>query len=137
MKTIDSFRSGNFFLSNFCYSPIVWKAQPFDAVENAFQAAKTHSFGERRIFSSITAAHAKKEGRKVTLREDWPTYKLVVMERLLKLKFEIPEFKNRLLKTEGYLLVEGNTWHDYFWGVCNEKGSNHLGRLLMKIREGI
>ena len=33
-------------------------------------------------------------------------------------------------------LVEGNYWKDTFWGV-DEKlgGKNHLGRILMEIRE--
>ena len=37
-------------------------------------------------------------------------------------------------------LIEGNTWHDNYWGVCscskcNGRGKNRLGKLLMKVRE--
>ena len=34
-------------------------------------------------------------------------------------------------------LIEGNTWNDTYWGVCNGVGKNTLGQLLMKIREEI
>ena len=37
-------------------------------------------------------------------------------------------------------LIEGNNWHDVFWGKCscprcNGGGQNHLGKILMKVRE--
>jgi predicted NAD-dependent protein-ADP-ribosyltransferase YbiA (DUF1768 family) len=32
-------------------------------------------------------------------------------------------------------LIEGNWWGDTYWGVCNGVGENHLGKLLMKIRD--
>jgi len=43
----------------------------------------------------------------------------------------------RLLGTGQMPLVEGNNWGDMFWGVDvkSGKGENHLGRILMKIRE--
>ena len=31
-------------------------------------------------------------------------------------------------------LIEGNTWNDTYWGVCNGRGQNHLGKILMKVR---
>ena len=34
-------------------------------------------------------------------------------------------------------LIEGNVWNDTFWGVCNGKGHNHLGKILMKVRDEI
>lgn len=42
--------------------------------------------------------------------------------------------RKKLLATENALLVEGNTWNDTYWGVCNGVGKNTLGQLLMKIR---
>ena len=46
-----------------------------------------------------------------------------------------------LLKTKYLKLVEGNKWHDNYWGQCycykcsNIKGYNILGIMLMKIRK--
>lgn len=33
------------------------------------------------------------------------------------------------------VVYKGNYWKDTYWGVCNGVGENHLGKLLMKIRE--
>jgi len=40
----------------------------------------------------------------------------------------------RLLATGDQELIEGNTWGDRFWGVCDGEGQNQLGRLLMELR---
>ena len=45
-----------------------------------------------------------------------------------------------LLLTGGAELIEGNHWHDNFWGICtcdkcwDKRQENQLGKLLMKIR---
>ena len=45
-----------------------------------------------------------------------------------------PVLKNLLLDTNNEELVEGNTWNDTYWGACNGRGQNHLGKILMKVR---
>jgi hypothetical protein len=42
--------------------------------------------------------------------------------------------KQLLLATGDKELIEGNTWGDTFWGVCNGIGQNHLGKILMAKR---
>lgn len=32
-------------------------------------------------------------------------------------------------------IIEVNNWGDTYWGVCNGIGDNHLGKILMKIRD--
>lgn len=80
---------------------------------------------------------AKRLGRKLELREDWDDVKLQIMEDLIRLKFQIPELKKLLLETKKLEIIEWNYWGDKFWGksIQNEKGSNHLGKIIMKIRE--
>jgi Lar family restriction alleviation protein len=74
------------------------------------------------------------------LRDDWEYIKDEVMEKLLKEKFSTPCLKQKLIETKGNKLVEGNVWHDNYWGDCkchkckNKKGLNKLGKILMKIR---
>jgi predicted NAD-dependent protein-ADP-ribosyltransferase YbiA (DUF1768 family) len=46
-----------------------------------------------------------------------------------------PELRVKLLNTGDLQLVEGNYWGDTFWGVCNGKGENHLGKILMRVRK--
>lgn len=59
------------------------------------------------------------------------------MDELLRQKFSNLEMFEKLLETGDEFLVEGNNWNDTFWGVCNGKGENHLGVLLMSIRSEI
>ena len=135
---IDKFDEQYAFLSNFYNSPI----RPFDddilypTVEHAFQAAKTTDIAIRKtIASQPTPGKAKYIGRHVNLRANWNTHKIAVMECCLRKKFEIPQLQEKLLATENEELIEGNWWHDTFWGVCNGEGENNLGKLLMKIRK--
>ena len=44
------------------------------------------------------------------------------------------DIRIQLVNTFPQDLVEGNTWHDYFYGVCNGQGANWLGRILMAER---
>jgi len=78
---------------------------------------------------------AKKLGKSVDMVPNWDTERVLVMRRLLQEKFKNPLLRSLLLVTENIPLVEGNTWHDTTWGVCNGVGSNLLGKLLMEIRD--
>lgn len=136
MEKIESF-SGDFrFLSNFSPVEIEFDGHLYKSVEHAYQAAKTL---DENIRSSVreaeTAGKAKKIGKKIPLREDWNDVKIDIMESLLRKKFNTLLFKQLLKNTGDAELIEGNTWGDEFWGVYNNYGHNHLGKLLMKIRD--
>lgn len=129
------------FLSNFYESPIKYNGTvTMPTVEHYFQAAKAaEPLDFLKIAAADTPGKAKRLGRKCKLRADWEEKKIDVMRQALKLKFADPTLKAKLIATGDEELVEGTTWHDRFWGVCNcEKcqghGENHLGRLLMELR---
>lgn len=123
-------------LSNFSPVDVKFAEVVYPSVEHAYQAAKTTVLAEReQIQQAPTAAQAKKLGRSVTLRGNWDAHKLRVMEALLRQKFNHPEYRGHLVTTGDHLIIEGNTWNDTFFGVCRGLGENHLGRLLMKLRE--
>ena len=88
-----------------------------------------------KIAKATKPAKAKKIGRQVNLRKDWEDIKLQVMEKALRLKFQNPDLRKKLITTGDEELVEGNPWGDRYWGVCNGSGKNKLGKLLMKIRK--
>ena len=133
--TISLFSGRYAFLSNFYPSQIAFEGQFYPTVEHAFQAAKTLDFAERERISSLgTPGLAKKAGRKLNLRPGWNDKRIEVMWHLLQLKFEIPFLRNELLNTFPQELIEGNTWNDTFWGVCDGKGENQLGVMLMEVR---
>ena len=137
--TIDKFDGEHAFLSNFHPSPVLMDGEWFPTVEHAFQAAKTKDWSERRVVRlASTPGRAKRLGRRVSLREDWEQIKIEVMEQLLRQKFLLgSELHLQLLATSPAKLVEGNHWGDTFWGVCRGTGQNHLGKLLMKIRDEV
>ena len=64
-----------------------------------------------------------------------------VMLNFLRIKFMNAELRDKLLETGDSVLIEGNTWHDNYWGNCScakckdIEGKNMLGRLLMQVRE--
>lgn len=135
---INAFHGEHAFLSNFYPSPVTWDGVTYPTVEHAFQAAKTHNQEDRlAILTAATPGRAKKLGRKVALRTDWEGIKLSVMRNLLEQKFKEDDLALWLAETDGEELVEGNHWGDTFWGVCGGIGENHLGKLLMGIREGL
>ena len=57
------------------------------------------------------------------------------MLECVRKKFQIPELREALDNTGSELLVEGNWWKDTFWGMCEGRGQNNLGKILMKVRE--
>lgn len=132
---IDSFNGEHFFLSNFYRCEIHSFPSTYPSVEHAYQAHKTLDQGKRvEIRDADTPSKAKRLGRRVIIRPCWDDMKLEVMEKLLRVKFNDPHLRVKLLATGDAELVEGNCWGDTYWGVCNGRGENHLGRLLMKIR---
>jgi|UniRef100_A0A7V6A444 ribA/ribD-fused uncharacterized protein len=140
---IDEFRGHSFFLSNFAPSPVTLDGMRFPTVEHAYQAAKTLTPQERElILGASTPDLARKIGRNLTRRPDWPDIKVKVMQDLVAQKFNgHPDLGKLLLATNDAELVEGNTWHDNFWGDCRcprcagITGQNRLGRILMEVRE--
>lgn len=136
--TVDRFTGYHRFLSNFYPAPVTFENVLFPTVEHAYQAAKSP---EHNVWTYIATLEnpkdAKRFGATVRLRPDWEDAKLGVMEYLLRQKFADPKLGRMLKATAPMRLVEGNTWGDTFWGVCNGEGQNWLGEILELIRDGI
>ena len=126
------------FLSNFYPARVEVGGVCYSNAEAAFQAQKCVDAAERGEFAELVAVKAKRRGRQVKLRPDWDSVRLGVMEEVVRAKFrQNSDLAARLLGTGRLPLAEGNSWGDLFWGVDVKtgKGENHLGRILMKIRE--
>lgn len=140
---IYSFEGKYAFLSNFDKSPIVDEhGIVYPTNEHFFQAMKTLNIAERAaIAAAPSPGKAKRMGRQVALRSDWEAIKNDVMLEGLRKKFADPKLAQKLLNTAEEHLVEGNTWHDNYWGICHcgrpscGVGSNMLGNLLMQVRD--
>lgn len=133
---ISSFIGVYRFLSNFWPAIVEHEGLTYPSVEHAYQAAKSLDTNERqRIAAIVEPGDAKRAGRALPLRSDWENVKLRVMEDCVRYKFtHHPELREKLLATGDAELIEGNTWGDRFWGVCDGQGENHLGKILMRVR---
>ncbi len=139
MKTepITQFSGDYRWLSNFFLAEVRHEGITYPSNEHAFQAAKTLDRQQRSRFTEevITCGNAKRLGRKLALRPDWEAVKDGVMYSVCLDKFQRHvNLAQLLLKTDDADLVEGNTWSDFYWGVCNGRGQNRLGKILMAIR---
>jgi len=140
-NVIDDFRFKYRFLSNFHLVDVEFEGETYPSTEHAYQAAKSYDSAIRKRIREVDSPGlAKRLGSAppkglTNASKDWDSRRLIVMEDLLRQKFAPnTELAKMLLETGDAKLIEGNTWGDTFWGVCNGKGSNHLGILLMKIR---
>lgn len=137
-KNICGFFGEYRFLSNFHLSRIEDNGIIYPSVENAYQAYKTLDLSLRKeVFALCLPNEAKKLGQQLDLRPDWENAKLAIMEKLLWKKFENTILEKRLLDTQPKYLEELNAWMDNFYGrdFRSSIGLNHLGKLLMKIRQ--
>jgi ribA/ribD-fused uncharacterized protein len=138
-RMIDNFRGNYAFLSNFFHSTINFEGIRYPTLEHAYQAQKASTVDERIEISKLHApGEAKMQGKILRPNlKDWELRKDSIMLTLLRIKFSHPRLAELLLETGDEELIEGNTWHDVYWGVCDGVGKNVLGKMLMQVREEI
>lgn len=134
---ITRFRGPFKFLSNLYATPINYKGHTYCCLEAAYQAQKSLDPAIHERFANIRLPYkARGMGQHIkTIRPDWFDIRIDIMEELLFMKFSHPQLKEWLQCTGQSKIVECNTWGDTFWGVYNGVGENHLGTLLMKVRD--
>ena len=144
---IDEFRGRYYFLSNLYPCTIEYQGIKYPTVEHFYVAMKVNDQqlingiyytpnDFREMISTIKIPEeVKKIGGKVKLRKNWSTKKLEIMNWVIREKFKDEKLAEMLLSTGDEKLVESNYWKDFYWGVCNGKGENHLGKILMEVRE--
>lgn len=135
MCRIEGFGGDFRFLSNFHPAPLEFERIVYPTAEHAYQAAKTHDRREKELIAALPSPGRAKRYRG-SLRSDWNEVKLGVMESIISRKFQTHEdLRQQLCATGHCYLEETNTWNDCFWGVCRGVGENHLGQILMRVRD--
>lgn len=152
---INVFRGEHRFLSNFykLKKPVVFEGMKYDTVECAYVSSKTVHAGTRYRVSLMNPSVAKKFGdgifkNSISPNPKWSDeYRIEVMTDLVRQKFKKnPDLAEKLIATKDAELIEGNYWHNNFFGVCfcghcpKEKRRppeqrNNLGKILEKVRE--
>ena len=111
--------------------------------EHRYQAAKAKDYPEERraILNAPSPGKAKRLGRTVPCdMKWWHKARVKAMEDGLRTKFSNPMLRDLLLQTGDTVLIEGNMWHDDYWGncycsKCDTLGHNVLGIMLMTLRD--
>lgn len=131
---IDRFDKYYRFLSNYYNCEVTFNGYTFMSSEAAFHAQKNSQFAKK--FVNLTPGEAKRLGRRVRLRSDWEEVKDDIMFNIVLEKFiQNPHIAKKLIGTGSCTLIEGNNWGDTYWGVCDGKGENRLGEILMRVRD--
>ncbi len=138
-KEILGFQGEYRFLSNFWPCEIWFNGIEFPSVKHAYVASKSEYEEDWFEVSKIVKpGDVKRFGRKLDLRPDWDEVKLELMHDFVLQKFLEEPLRTKLLNTDDAYLEETNSWNDVFWGVNREGiGYNHLGKILMQVRENI
>lgn len=135
-QDITSFKGT--FLSNMTPCTVVYQGITYSSVENFYQAMKTTDHALRLQISKMNPYESKRFAKTMEVRPDWDEVKDKVMVYGLKQKFVAgSQLAKQLLATGNVQLIEGNYWGDTYWGVCNGKGQNKLGKMLMDVRASL
>jgi hypothetical protein len=143
LNIIDSFSCKNFYLCNFFKTPITYKSRIWPSAEHIFQASKSLNEAVRELIRiANTPGKVGALGRIINPRPDWDDIKNELMLEIVRLKFDQNiKIREKLINTGDAILINGNTWHDNYWGDCkcrkcqDIKGFNYLGLILMVVRK--
>jgi ribA/ribD-fused uncharacterized protein len=152
MGDITEFQEPYRWASNFGPGAVIIGGRRYPQREHAYQAMKTADPVQQAWFTEpdLTAGQAKRLGQRVTLLPEWETVKKRAMLRVVLAAFVQNKDLAALLAATGDVhMAEGNSWHDWFWGVCLDErpgphprgcpgygtGFNYLGRILMAVRD--
>lgn len=140
MAGITSFKGTP--LSNFSKHPVEYAGMIWPTSEHAFQAMKSVKHKDAlKIQKAVTASYAKALGSTIEIRPDWDDVRDIYMREILTAKFAAgTPLAHYLAGTWPKTLIEGNYWHDNYWGWCtcykcaSKFHLNTLGSILMTIR---
>ena len=127
-------------LDNFLSFKVKVNGYLYSSLEEAFQSMlflPDHKEISEQIKNSYSAHEAQKIMHENINKVKYSNKeKLVLMEKLLRLKIEQnPYVLKKLLETKNYTIMEDSP-KDNYWGCgINREGENNLGKLWMKLRE--
>ena len=136
--TITRFKGEYDYLSNRYPCRIVWEGLEYRSAEAAFQASKCKDEKERKVFAGCSTDKAVLKGKELKPYAGWEDAQISIMESILQAKFEQnPALMRKLVETGSRVLLNGNNKQETFWSIdlYSWIGENHLGRILMNIRD--
>jgi ribA/ribD-fused uncharacterized protein len=141
--TLDFYREEDLYgeFSNFSGFPVFVDGEWWSTSEHYYQAQKFLSEELRDwVQFAPTPMEAANRGRNpdYPMRDDWDDVKDSYMEKALFDKYTRHEVLTELLRSTGDSHIFEHTTNDCYWADCGDRsGKNHLGLLLMKVRESL
>lgn len=113
----------------------------WSTAEHYYQAHKFWGTGQDALYLAIQQANTPQQAAALgrnpqhRLRSDWDLAKLAVMNTAVMAKFQThADIRKILLATANEQIVEDSPV-DSFWGCGpDQRGANHLGKILMQVR---
>lgn len=135
---INQFNGKFRFLSNFWPITVHFEGIFYPSTEHAYQASKTSDIDLRQKIARIP-----KPGLVKNLMRQYPRNPKAdsIMEDLNRQKFSSYPLRQWMIDTRPEELIEGNYWHDNYWGQCRcfrcvlNPAHNKFGKILMQIRD--
>lgn len=135
-EEILQFKGAYAFLSNDYPAEVTYEGIPYPCAASAFLASKFADAQQKKAIAQMAPEKVKQRYSAIPGSLDWQMRQMTIMEEVVRLKFQQhPELKEMLAATDPYRLINGSN-KDTYWGVnpITWKGENHLGLILMKIR---
>ena len=126
-------------LSNMCLfpKPIIVNNEKIKSSEHYYHSRKTlDPVLRKQILEMDNPYEVKKFCKTIKIRDDWEYVKIPVMKEASNIKYSITYFRLKLIACKEPI-IEENKHYDIFWGTCNGKGENNLGKILTELRERI
>ena len=135
---INQFKGEYDFLNNRFSCRFLWQGLQYGNAEAAFQASKCEEVSDRKAYANCSADKAAFKGKEQIPYSGWEESRLDIMKSILKAKFEQnPALLKKLADTGPRILINGNNKQETYWGVdlYSWQGENHLGKIIMNIRD--
>lgn len=142
MYDINDLTKNYFYLCNFYMRPMTFNGLNYSNAEAAYQAQKCLYDEDKMLFVEggdfSSPREAQKRGQQIAIVDNWDDKRVEVMYEVIAEKFlQNPDLAERLIQTNGQLITEGDRFSDTFWGLTEDGGENHLGNILMYIRDNV
>lgn len=135
-NTIRGFYGNYQFLHNDYDVPVTIDGITYRCNMSAYEAQKISDYYEKKKFADLDGLVAYELGKRIKTTDDFEENKLNIMKKIVYAKFvQNEELKRKLLDTGDKILICSNYYGDKFYGVVEGKGKNHLGKILMEVRD--
>ena len=132
------------FLSNMYSCEVIHRDRLFPSSEHAYIYERCDPWNNdlHEVYKKLlilSPKEAKKFGRNETIiTPAWDVIKKNKMYQIVYEKFSQNEdLKKKLIDTGDAYIEETNYWKDTYWGVCDGRGQNKLGEILMIVRNSL